>query len=298
MPQKLRISASGAGVSPDGVALHQMNKLKRMQPLLGTFVEVGVITEMDNGGEAITAAFKAIEKVQNLLSLHSADSDISRLNKSGQHGIELHPMTADVLRIALHMTGVTDGDFNCTIGGALIEKGMLPDHGGLRPVSIGTADDVILNGCHARLLRPIRITLDGIAKGYAVDHAVNILQQQGIHSGWINAGGDLRVFGDMTIPVYRREMDETHTFLGTFANTAISTSSAQFDYDSRFPSMILNSHTHALKAGIWTVKAGLSWLADALTKVAGVTTDNTVNNKIALLGGELLVGSYHYKSLS
>jgi thiamine biosynthesis lipoprotein len=267
-----------------------VNKLKRMQPLLGTFVEVGIITEMDSGDDAITAAFKGIKKVQDLLSFHNADSDLSRLNKSGQRGIELHPISADVLRLALHMTGVTEGDFNCTIGGALIEKGVLPDHGGLRPIRIGTVDDVILNGCHVRLLRPIRITLDGIAKGYAVDHAVNILKQQGIHSGWINAGGDLRVFGDITIPVYRREMNESHTFLGKFSNTALSTSSAQFDYDSRFPSLILNSHTHAYKAGIWTVKAGSSWLADALTKVAGVSSDNTVNKKIASFGCELLVG--------
>lgn len=267
-----------------------MNKLKRMQPLLGTFVEIGIITERDNGSDAVTAAFKGIENVQDLLSFHNPASDLSRLNKAGHRGIEVHPISADVLRLALHMTGVTEGDFNCTIGGALIEKGVLPDHGGLRPVSIGTTDDVILNGCHVKLLRPIRITLDGIAKGYAVDHAVNILQQQGIHSGWINAGGDLRVFGEMAIPVYRREMNESQTFLGEFSNTAISTSSAQFDYDSRFPSMILNSHNHDYKAGIWTVKAGLSWLADALTKVAGVATDNTANKKIAALGGELLMG--------
>lgn len=260
-----------------------------MQPLLGTFVEVGIMTEMDNGSDAITAAFKGIEKVQDLLSFHNADSDLSRLNKSGHHGIELHPISADVLRLALHMTGVTEGDFNCTIGGALVEKGVLPDYGRLRPIRTGTVDDVILNGCHARLIRPIRITLDGIAKGYAVDHAVNILQQQGINSGWINAGGDLRVFGEMAIPVYRREIDESHSFLGEFSNTAISTSSAQFHYDSRFPGMILNSHTRDYKSGTWTVKAGLSWLADALTKVAGVATDNTVNKKITALGGELLM---------
>lgn len=268
----------------------QVNNLKRMQPLLGTFVEIGVSTDIHNASEAITCAFKGIEKVQDLLSFHNADSDLSRLNRSGQRGIELHPISADVLRLALHMTGITEGDFNCTVGGALVDKGVLPDHGGVRAISIGTGDDVVLNGCHARLLRPVRITLDGIAKGYAVDHAVNILQQQGIHSGWINAGGDLRVFGDMTIPVYRREINESHTFLGEFSNTAISTSSTQLDYDRRFPSMIVNCHTHHYAAGIWTVKAGLSWLADALTKVAGVSAHNTVNKKISSLGGELLMG--------
>lgn len=267
-----------------------MNKLKRMQPLLGTFVEIGIMTNMDNGNEAVTEAFKGIEQVQDLLSFQNPASDLSRINKSGHRGIEVHPISADVLRLALHMTGVTEGYFNCTIGGALIEKGVLPDHGGLRPISSGRADDVILNGCHVKFIRPIRITLDGIAKGYAVDHAVNILQQQGVQSGWVNAGGDLRIFGDMTIPVYRREMDESHTLLGEFSETAISTSSAQFDYDSRFPGMILNSHNHAYQAGIWTVKAGLSWLADALTKVAAATTDTEMNKKITALGGELLVG--------
>src|ERR671935_3250985 len=37
--------------------------------------------------------------------------------------------------------------------------------------------------------------LDGIAKGFAVDRAVEALQHAGIRDGVVNAGGDLRVFG-------------------------------------------------------------------------------------------------------
>lgn len=252
-----------------------VNKLKRVQPLLGSLVEIGIVTESDEGSDAITSAFRHIEMVEKLLSFHDIKSEISQLNKVGRRGIELHPITADALRLALHMTGVTQCDFNCTIGGALIEQGILPNHGGNRPISRGTADDVILNGCHAQLLRPVRISLEGIIKGYAVDRAVNILQQQGIISGWISAGGDVRVFGDMTIPIYRRELNESHTFLGEFSNTAISTTSPQ-------------NQSHP--SNISTVKAGLSWLADVLTKVANTHHDNSVNQKIAALGGELLTG--------
>ena len=266
-----------------------MNKLKRMRPLLGTFVEIGITTEKNNGSDAISSAFKQIENIQNLLSFQDPNSDLSRLNKLGGKGLELNPISADVLRLALHMTGITQGDFNCTVGGMLIKKGVLPNHSGTQPLAVGTADDVILNGCVATLLRPISITLDGIAKGYAVDQAINILQKYGINSGWVNAGGDLRVFGELAIPVYRKEIDESLSFLGNFSNTAIATSSINTSHDPRFPSMIIDSKSIiTAKTGIWTVKAGMSWLADALTKVAGVMTGHAVKTRISSLGGELI----------
>ncbi|RDV24218.1 hypothetical protein DXV75_15440 [Alteromonas aestuariivivens] len=37
------------------------------------------------------------------------------------------------------------------------------------------------------LRRPVLITLDGIAKGYAVDLGVRALKLAGIKAGWINA---------------------------------------------------------------------------------------------------------------
>ena len=43
--------------------------------------------------------------------------------------------------------------------------------------------------------RGAAIELGGIAKGYAVDRAVEVLQQQGMTAGMVWAGGDLRVFG-------------------------------------------------------------------------------------------------------
>lgn len=267
-----------------------MTKIKRMRPLLGTFVEIGVLSDDKNASAIITQAFNVIEQIQTLLSFHNPHSELSQLNRCGRKGVDLHPISADVLRLALHMTGLSNGDFNCTIGGALVQKGVLPNHGGVHPLASGDVDDVILDGCHASLKRPVRITLDGIAKGYAVDQATNYLQQHGIESGWINAGGDLRIFGQVSLPVYQRQLDQSVNYLGDFSNTSIATSSNDINYDLRFPGMILDSHNARTNHGVWSVKAGLSWLADALTKVACVNSTTTSKDKIVALGGELLIG--------
>jgi thiamine biosynthesis lipoprotein len=56
--------------------------------------------------------------------------------------------------------------------------------------------DIILspNGS-VSLRRPLLIDLGGIAKGFAVDRATEVLIRAGARGGVINAGGDLRVFG-------------------------------------------------------------------------------------------------------
>jgi thiamine biosynthesis lipoprotein len=41
----------------------------------------------------------------------------------------------------------------------------------------------------------MRISLGGIAKGYAVDRAVEVLRESGIQGGIVSAGGDLKAFG-------------------------------------------------------------------------------------------------------
>ncbi|MBI3188347.1 MAG: FAD:protein FMN transferase, partial [Gammaproteobacteria bacterium] len=44
--------------------------------------------------------------------------------------------------------------------------------------------------------KDVRIDLGGIAKGYAIDKAVNIMKSCGIEHGFVKAGGDSYVLGD------------------------------------------------------------------------------------------------------
>ena len=53
---------------------------RRMRPLLGTFVEIALAAPAARAEGAVAAAFAAIEQVQQQMSFHDADSDLSRIN--------------------------------------------------------------------------------------------------------------------------------------------------------------------------------------------------------------------------
>ena len=74
---------------------------------------------------------------------------------------------------------------------------------------------------------PLTLDLGGIAKGFAVDKAVEALKQCGATSGYVNAGGDLRVFGDVSQSIQIRNPGNSSELmsLGSLANGAIATSS-------------------------------------------------------------------------
>jgi len=103
--------------------------------------------------------------------------------------------------------------------------------------------------------------LDGIAKGFAVDRAVEALQLAGIGAGVVNAGGDLRVFGEAYEEVYARppQRPDTLVCLGCVRDAAVATSAAALLVDPR-PS------GRARPAIGATVIAADCMTADALTK--------------------------------
>lgn len=265
-----------------------MNKAKRMRPLLGTFVEVGAHSTTDVA-PALDAAFHAIEKIQALLSFHDPGSDLSKLNAAQGGEVVLHPLSARVLRLAQAMTRASGGRFNCTVGGTLVQKQLLPDHGFAPYLSRGEADDLIVQGRKAKLRRPVLVTLDGLAKGYAVDCAIRALQQRGASAGWVNAGGDLRVFGDLVLPVQRREEDGRMTLLGGLRNAALASSGARSKPSADFPGWIVGE-AGAPAIGMWSVMARTAWRADALTKVACVAAHEEREGVVRRLGGRLVEG--------
>lgn len=271
-----------------------MAELRRMRPLLGTFVEVGA--RGHGAGLAIDAAFACIERAQASWSFHDAGSELSQLNRAPGCRVALHADTLRLLRIAKALMRGSGGAFDCTVGGLLVHNGALPDHGGPEPLARGHADDIEIGTSWARLRRPVRLTLDGIAKGYAVDLAIRALRRERAAAGWVNAGGDLRVFGDMALPVQRRELDGRFISLGALrdaalaSSRAVATDHADDDGDS-FPACIVAPAGQASAPGVWTVLARSAWRADALTKVAATTPEAQREALVQRLGGCLVAAS-------
>lgn len=256
---------------------------QRMRPALGTFVEIAATGHSARTvTTAITRAFNEIAQVEQLMSFHQPQSDIGWINRS-QTAINIHPWTARVIRLAMNLAGRSAHRFNPTVGGQLVRCGRLPDPA-VAFIDDGTIDDIELIGTTLYRHRPVLLTLDGIAKGWAVDRAIARLRACGVTDAVVNAGGDWRCFG--TPQMIRLQTAAGYLSLGQIKNGACATSAAGQDA-ARFPAQLM-ANGAPVSDGRWTVIASNAWLADGLTKVAAATPADAAPEQIRQLGGQLL----------
>ena len=171
--------------------------MRRARPLLGTRVEIAATAPWpaERLHAALDAAFAAVEQVQLLMSFHDPASELSLLNREAvQRPVKVDGQTFAVLEAALELSRRSGGAFDATVGAQLQRWGYLPSEGE-PPAAASWRDIELLPRRQVRFHRPLRLDLGGIAKGYAVDCAVEALRQAGVDSALVNAGGDLRAFG-------------------------------------------------------------------------------------------------------
>lgn len=261
---------------------------RRMQPCLGTYVEVACRAPAAADALAATeAAFAAVRQAQARWSFHDAASELSCLNAAPGRRVPVSRATVRLLALARALMRASGGAFDVTLGGLLVAEGRLPDHGGPAAQPRGQADDIELGAGWARLRRPVRLTLDGVAKGLAVDLAIGALRRAGASTGWVNAGGDLRVFGDTVLPLQLRGADGVPRAAGGLQDAACA-SSAVGAGDVAFPGHIVGTSAQPAVPGRWSVLARHAWRADALTKVAACTPAAQRAQAVQRLGGRLL----------
>ena len=251
--------------------------IRRAQPWLGTFVEVRVEgLDAAPAARAIDRAFAEIAAIHRLMSFHQAGSDLDRLHCARPAvRVRVDARTHQVLGTALRIAEASGGAFDPTVAAHQVARGRLP-----RPASTWSPDafadwrDIELcAGYHVRLSRPAWIDLGGIAKGYAVDRALQILADAGAAQICVNAGGDLRVAGGRTEIVHLRAAERFAPMAALeLANGAVATSDAGRNIVRRVPAPAAtheNPDRHARRGRIVSVAAPTCLIADALTKVVG-----------------------------
>ena len=251
----------------------------RCKPLLGTYVEISVIDtpSADQSTEVTNAAFSAIEQVQGLMSFHDPKSELSKINAQAHLApVDIHPWIAQVLRIAQELHEQSAGLFNCGIGHRLMEAGLLPRHVALSSNHFGGIEDIQWIESHVVHSKiPLCLDLGGIAKGFAVDKAVEALLVSGTSSGSVNAGGDMRVFGGMGYSIQVRNPASPAELIniGILQNGAIATSSLYFSQREHEKSYLVNplNLAHIDFPESYSVLAKECVYADALTKVVALS---------------------------
>lgn len=254
----------------------EINEVRRARPLLGTFVEICAGgTRKDKLHRAIDKAFEAIALVQRLMSFHDEASDISQINRLAfKYPVLVHPFTYEVLKTAQEISIQTNGLFDCTIAPLLIRWKYLPRVNNSRNALDGNFRDLeLFPSCKVRFRKPLAIDLGGIAKGFAVDQAVKELKKQGIPYGSVNAGGDLKIFGNKKQPLYVRSVKNAgNIFLLGFARQVAFATSAHYfsqkQWQRKQVSAIVNPRDHSpcLNPVSVSVFAPFCMVADALTK--------------------------------
>jgi thiamine biosynthesis lipoprotein len=249
--------------------------------MLGTFVDIDVDDVDQRYAEgAVEAAFAAVADVHRLMSFHEADSDVSRLNRSASSGaVPVHVWTYEVMEMAVDMNRRSAGAFDIGVAPTLQQLGQLPSDEE-RPVTAGAsvpmADALELLGDNQiRFTHPsLRIDLGGIAKGFAVDRAIDALRSHGVRSAIVNAGGDLAAFGPEARTIHVRDPRSPDRLICQVdvSNQALASTGRRFDpfrsaaaSDSAVIEPKTRTPTHAVHGA--TVRAPSCMVADALTKI-------------------------------
>ena len=266
--------------------------VRRAQPWLGTLV---AITIRDAGDcpdvqAACDSAFAAVARVHALMSFHDPRSELSALNRDAARApVAVSPWTRAVLERAVEVGAASGGRFDCAVAAALVRAGRLPAPQGA-PAPLSPAGDScgsherleFLPGDRIRYRRPMLIDLGGIAKGFAVDRAVEALHAAGIAAASVNAGGDLRVFGGTaeTISVRRPDAPGRAMPMVTLHDAALATSAHYFggwtapEHGVQMTPFIDPRDGTCCGHGLSvTVVAPDCATADALTKVVLVSAD-------------------------
>ena len=160
----------------------------------------------EQAARGLEAGFAALDSVDHWMNAYDPASELARVNAGARAApVAVGPETFAVIERALHFSRATDGAFDITVGPLIAlwrraaEAQRLPTPTALERVRAQIGSGRVDLDRDARtvlfLADSVRLDLGGIAKGFAIDEAVEALRGAGIAAGIVEVGGDLRCFG-------------------------------------------------------------------------------------------------------
>jgi FAD:protein FMN transferase len=231
---------------------------------MGVDVVVGGATQAELG-----RVRRLFDEWDRTFSRFRARSELSLVNAVPGDTVLVSPLFAHAVRIALDAARSTGGLVDPTLGGAIEAAGYdrdfaaLPDDGALGRPQRGRPDAVSLAG--RVLSRPagLRLDLNGVVKGMAVDRALSLLAG----GAYVAAGGDVAARGGVTVALPRG--GSVRLDAGGMATSG--TSRRRWTRGGREQHHLIDPGTGRPARGPWqevTVAAGTCAAADVAAKAA------------------------------
>jgi FAD:protein FMN transferase len=255
-------------------------------------------------------AVDEIKRIEKLLTTFDENSQTNLINRmAGLEPVAVDREVFELIKRSLKISGITDGAFDITYGS--IDKRLwnfdrtmtsLPDAETARQsVRLINYRNVILDEQACTVLlkeKGMRIGFGGIGKGYAADMARNLLVKAGVHSGIVNASGDLVAWGKQangepwTIGIAHPDNARSAFSWLNISDLAIATSGNYEKYvliDGRKYSHTINPKTGLPVTGIKsvTIISPYAEIADAMATpvmVMGVKAGIDLINQVQHLG--------------
>ncbi|MCP5113781.1 MAG: FAD:protein FMN transferase [bacterium] len=172
-------------------------EVRRARYVMGTIFEITAHgSDSRRVTKAVEKAFEAIRQSDRTLSHYVADSDLSRFNAS-RGTYEASEELYQVVARSIELSQATSGAFDITVAGLVTRweraagVNQLPSGAEIAALLRGAGCDHIRLQPGNRLSRAnpnVRINVGGIGKGWAVDRAIAVLGEHGIHNALVSAG--------------------------------------------------------------------------------------------------------------
>jgi FAD:protein FMN transferase len=243
---------------------------------LGTFLAIQAqgVTDPPAQTRALDRVCEIFRTVEQVMHPIAPGSDLVRIaGAPGGALLSVHPWTFDVLSLSQRLWKSTGGQFDPCIPAS--------------PASVGDLELVERDSVRVPV-RPALLDLGGIAKGFAIDRAVDALIEDGCNAGLVNAGGDMRAFGPKVYEIELRLADSSRRLPLAACSLAVSapktarSPSGHRGFYSRVSGAELSGHA----VGVLAPDAAV---ADALTKCALTCTTEVLRRVLDEFAASLLM---------
>lgn len=265
-------------------------KVTKTRPAMGTFVSITILHESQaHGEEAVEKAFDEVDRLTRMVSRYDHTTELAALNREG-YMKEPHPEFRDILDRAMFYHHITHGAFDISVVPLvdLLKKSFSKGSSGppssndiRKALQRVDARQIQVEEDAVRFLKPqMAITLDGIAKGYIVDRACDVLARHEVDNFLVNGGGDIRTAGHAqegkpwTVAIQDPNKKAKYPDIVRMTNGAIATSGSYevyFDRERVFHHIVNPSTGQSPRFSVSvSVVASSTMEADALSTAAFV----------------------------
>lgn len=270
--------------------------------IFGSYIIIKVVAEDTiKAQQAVDKAMQTLKHIDSIASVFNPQSELSQINKN-KAGKMSRDLKALITK-SIEVSDKSDGAFDVTVGPAMKKWGFYEENQ-ISNIKNQKSEDIIgykkirIMGDTIFLKSGMAIDLGGIAVGYAVDKAYQILKSEGIKDGLIDAGGEIICFGNKDYKIGIRN-PKTKGIIKTLTlkNMAISTSGNYENFiekDNRKYTHIINPKTGQAIADTSGGLASVTIIADKCVDADAYATAVFV---LGLDDGQKLIRKLGYQGI-